>query len=366
MMISTARSIWTGFACGLRGLMAAALAASLLSGAPAVAAGGGGKAGAAPSYSSKAYDYYLTGSAADVKPAAPQTQMVVLMGGGLDVDAAFQAMMSKAGASATNKIDVVVIRTSGADGYNQYLYDMGGADSVETLVIKSRDGADDIEVNRIAAGADLLFIAGGDQWTYINLWKGSRLDATLQGLNQRRVPVGGTSAGLAVLGQFDFSAQNGTITSDQAMANPYDRRLTLDREFIATLPGLGNTIADAHLVTRDRMGRLMTFLARIIKDGWVTNADAARGIGVDEQTAVLVDAGTARVLGVGYAYFLRPTIAATVIQAKKPLTLRSVQVNKLGAGGGTLDLLNWPAAGQYSLSVEAGVLTSSAPGGAVY
>lgn len=348
-----------------RGLAAAALSALVLA-TPALAGGGNDKGTAPPTYSSKAYDYYLTGNAADVQPPAPRTQLLVLMGGGTDVDAAFRSMMDKAGGTARTKVDVVVIRASGADGYNQYLYDMGGADSVETLVIKTREGADDPEVNRIVANADVLFIAGGDQWNYISLWKGSILDATLQQLVTRRVPLGGTSAGLAVLGRFDFSAQNDTITSDQALSDPYDRRLTLDRDFITTLPGLGGTITDAHVVTRDRMGRLMTFLARIIADGWVGRADAVRGIGVDEQTAVMVDAGHASVLGVGAAYFLRPSIAASTIQAKKPLTFRSVQVNKLVAGGGSVDLLNWPAAPSYTLSVESGVLTSSAQGGSIY
>jgi cyanophycinase len=353
---------WMGL---VRGLAAAALSALVLA-TPAWAAGGDTSQKSTPTYSSKAYDYYLTGSAADMQPPSPRTQLLVLMGGGIDVDAAFRAMTDKAGSATHTKVDVVVIRASGADGYNQYLYDMGGADSVETLVIKSREGADDPELNRIVAAADVLFIAGGDQWNYIRPWKGSRLDATLQQLIARKVPFGGTSAGLAVLGQFDFSAENGTITSDQALSNPYDRRLTLEREFITTLPGLGGTIADAHLATRDRMGRLLTFLARIIADGWVDRPDAARAIGVDEQTAVLVDAGRASVLGVGAAYFLRPSIAATTIQAKRPLTLRSVQVNKLVAGGGDVDLLNWPATPAYTLSVESGVLTSSAPGGSVY
>lgn len=358
------RGLWPG----LRRLMVAGLAGlvALALNAPVLAAGNEAKSGSAPTTSSKAYDYYLTGHSVDVVLAAPATQLIVLMGGGLDVDAAFQAMTDKAGGAARSKVDVVVIRASGADGYNPYLFDMGSADSVETLVIKTREGADDPEVNRIVAGADVLFIAGGDQWDYIRLWKGSRLDGTLQGLLARRVPLGGTSAGLAVLGQFDFSAQNGTITSTQAMDKPLDRRLTLDRDFINTLPGLYGTIADAHLVTRDRMGRLLAFLARIIGEGWVVRPDAARGMGVDEQTAVLIDDGFARVLGAGAAYFLRPSIAATTLQAKQPLTLRSVQVNKLQAGAASLDLLNWPASGHYSLSVESGVLSSSAPGGSIY
>ncbi len=353
--------VWRGW-----GALLTAAAMVLAFSGSALAAGNDGKSGAAPTSSSKNYDYYLTGNVADVQPPGPSTQLLVLMGGGTDVDAAFRAMMDKAGGAARAKVDVVVIRVSGADGYNPYLYDMGGADSVETLVIKTRTGADDPEVNRIVANADVLFIAGGDQWNYIKLWKGSKLDATLQQLLARKVPFGGTSAGLAVLGQFDFSAENGTITSDQAMSNPYDRRLTLDRDFINTLPGLGGTITDAHLVTRDRMGRLMAFLARIIANGWVERPEAARAIGVDEATAVMVDAGQASVLGAGAAYFLRPSIAATTMQVKKPLTFRSVQVNKLVAGGGSVDLLDWPVTPPYSLSVESGTLTSSAPGGGAY
>ena len=44
------------------------------------------------------------------------------------------------------------------------------------------------------------------------------------------------------------------------------RRMTLDRGFL-TAPYLEGAIADAHLDTRDRMGRLLTFVARIVRDG---------------------------------------------------------------------------------------------------
>jgi hypothetical protein len=39
-------------------------------------------------------------------------------------------MIDKAGGG-----DFVVVRATGSDGYNQYIYDMGGVDSVESLVI---------------------------------------------------------------------------------------------------------------------------------------------------------------------------------------------------------------------------------------
>src|SRR5215216_2838227 len=58
---------------------------------------------------------YLTGSAADVTTAA--VGGLLLMGGSTDVDAAIQWFLQRAAGG-----DVVVIRATGADGYNQYMY----------------------------------------------------------------------------------------------------------------------------------------------------------------------------------------------------------------------------------------------------
>ena len=44
--------------------------------------------------------------------------------------------------------------------------------------------------------------------------------------------MGGTSAGLAVLGEFVFSALRGTVYSNEALADPYDFRITLARDFL--------------------------------------------------------------------------------------------------------------------------------------
>ena len=101
--------------------IAASLAATGLALATAVAV-------AAPKAGGKGYDHYLTGSAADVTVAAPARPSAVLMGGGTDVDAAFAWMIARAGGG-----DFVVLRATGADGYNAYLFEMGGLDSVEVF-----------------------------------------------------------------------------------------------------------------------------------------------------------------------------------------------------------------------------------------
>lgn len=320
-----------------------------------------GAADAAPKAVAKGYDYYLSGNAADAAPSSvPIRSTAVLMGGGPDVDEAFRWMIAKAGGG-----DFVVLRATGADGYNAYLHAMGGLDSVETLVVKTREAAADPFVLDRVRKAEAVFIAGGDQSDYIKLWKGTPLDAALADLVARKVPIGGTSAGLAVLGAFDFSGLNGTLYSSDALADPYNRRETLDRGFLV-LPGLAGTLVDAHVEARDRMGRIVSLVARTVQDGWVTTA-AARGIGVDVETALLVEDGVATRVGVGAAWFLRPSIAPTVCQPRTPLTFRNVLVDRLD-GAGSFNLTSWLGSGtaRYDLSAESGVLLSSQEGGSPY
>jgi cyanophycinase-like exopeptidase len=78
---------------------------------------------------------------------------------------------------------------------------------------------------------------------------------------------------------------------------------------------LENTITDGHFAKRDRMGRTLVFLARIMQDGW---SKQPREVAIDEKSAVLVEAdGRAAVVGSGRgAYFLRPTQAPGVCREK--------------------------------------------------
>ena len=78
------------------------------------------------------------------------------MCGGTDVDAAFRWMIGKAGGG-----DFVVIRATGTDAYNPYIYGLGTVDSVETVIIKNRAAASDAFVMDKIRNAEALFIAGG-------------------------------------------------------------------------------------------------------------------------------------------------------------------------------------------------------------
>ncbi len=266
----------------------------------------------------------------------------VLMGGGPDVDEAIQWMIDRAGGG-----DFVVIRVTGADAYNQYIFDLGPLNSVETLRIDSRELAFDRDVEQTIRDAEALFIAGGDQFDYVSLWKNSPVEDAINYLiRDKRVPIGGTSAGCAIQGEVYFDAANGTIRSRDAMRNPFDERISLGRGDFLDNVYLRDVVTDTHYDDPDRRGRHMTFLARMVVD-WDLDA---KGIGVDEATAVAIDEdGFARVFGTGLAFFLRQNGRdPEQCEAGRPLDWyrdrRAVEVYKIAgsaAGNGRFDLLSW-------------------------
>lgn len=234
---------------------------------------------------------FITGDEADldVRPAGPA---LLLMGGGGDVDHAFTTWREFVAGG-----DVVVLRTSGSDGYNAYLFDqIGGFDSVETLLVNTRAFADSAWVARRLEQAEGIFIAGGDQATYVKAWKGTGVDRALHAAWRRGAALGGTSAGAAILGRFSFTAMEGTITSTIAARDPYHSGVTLDAAFLR-LPFLDGALVDTHFHERDREGRLLAFMGRIVADQW---HEAPLGIGIDEGTALTIArGGRGRVYGKG-------------------------------------------------------------------
>jgi cyanophycinase len=281
----------------------------------------------------------------------------MLMGGGTDVDEAFRWMIDRSGGG-----DFLILRASGDDDYNTYVAGLARVNSVETLLVTSREAADSAEVADRLAHAEAIFLAGGDQSRYLAFWKGTAISRALDRASERGIPVGGTSAGLAVLSQFIYTGENASETSAEALADPYNQHVTLDRDFVS-MPHLKNVLADTHFSERDRMGRSLVFLARLLKDG---RAAHPRGIGVDARTALLVEPdGHARVVGSGAVFFIDPLSLPALCSAGHPLTMRDIAVIRVRAGGG-FDLNSWEATGgvAYTLSAENGRLESS--NGGVY
>jgi cyanophycinase len=312
---------------------------------------------------SPTYQYFRMGSQADA--TAPATAGFALMGGGSDLDEAFRFLCNKAPGG-----DFLILRARGDDDYNSYVNGLCRLNSVATLVIPDRQAAQVPSVSDIIRHAEAIFIAGGDQARYINFWQGTPVQDALNADLAAGKPIGGTSAGLAVLGEFIYSAQGDApddpdLRSGQALADPFVPRVTVRRDFLK-IPLLANTLTDTHFAKRDRMGRTLTFLARIVTDGWSPHP---REIAVDEKSAVLLEPdGKARVVGPGRgAYFISVNETPAVCRADTPLTFHNITVYKAPRNS-AFDVKSWTGTGgaSYTLSVEQGKVQSTQPGDQIY
>ena len=290
---------------------------------------------------------------------------IAMMGGGSDLDEAFRWLCHKASGG-----DFLILRARGDDAYNSYVDGLCKTNSVATLVIPDRNAAQESAVVEIIRHAEAVFIAGGDQARYINSWKGTPVEDALNANIAEGRPIGGTSAGLAVLGEFVYGALGDTpdgpdLRSADVLPNPYFERVTLVRDFLK-IPLLHGIITDSHFAKRDRMGRSLGFLARLMHDGWDKHP---REIAIDERSAVLVEAdGKATVAGSGKgAYFMSPSNWPAVCRPEAPLTFQDVSVYKAPTGAG-FDLASWVGQGGigYQLSVKSGIIRSTQLSDSIY
>lgn len=318
----------------------------------------------------QAYTSYFTGSTDDSE--TPAMGGVCLMGGAGESDPAAAWFLEK-----SNGGDILVLRASGADGYNNYFYeDLGvSVNSVETIVFHDASAADDAYIHDRIKKAEAIWFAGGNQWTYISYWRNTPIDSLLRkGINERNVVVGGTSAGMAILGDVYFSAEYGTVTSDEALNNPFHPNITADSSRFIDAPYLDETTTDTHYDDPDRKGRHVVFISRMLMDYGMS----AKGIACDEYTAVCIDTDEkANVYGAfpdydDNAYFIQTNCDLIddypeTYEEEVPLTwdldqeaLRVYAVKGTPDGDGYFDLSTWKtgSGGEWLFwSVSEGVLT---------
>lgn len=274
----------------------------------------------------RGYRYYAAGDLQARTPLPPRLGLM-LMGGGDYVDEAFGWFIERAGEG-----HIVVLSASGGDALQHEFYEhLGNIASVQTFVFERREGASDPFLLAAVAKADGIFIAGGDQSRYIRFWKGTPLNTALDRHVRKGKPLGGTSAGLAILGRTSYGAlDGGSISSSHALADPLGAAVTLEDDFLH-LPFLARVITDSHFGKRERLGRLVAFLARAEHDGLV---EQPIGIGVDENTALCIDAdGIGRVFSgsAGHAWLVRPQATDRSLVEGAPLTADKVAVTLIGA-----------------------------------
>lgn len=260
----------------------------------------------------------------------------------------------------------LVLRSGGLGEQASWICDHyeGWISSAAELSIDSREAANDPEVIQYIRQADALFIAGGDQDAYENDWEGSAVETAINDLiHRKQIPIAGTSAGMAILGDYYYAPAHDGVLSSELLNDPFHHNTKdIYRSDFIQVPILKGVITDTHLDRVDddnpepRYGRIFGLLARIMSDP--RNQPPYYAIGLEEGAFVAIDQhGIAQVFGNGKAkgqdaYFLQPTGALPEqIQPGLPLIWnhqgKAVKVYHIAGtpeGSGTFDLNTWSKA----------------------
>lgn len=248
----------------------------------------------------------------------------LLMGGGAEVDEAFTDRVTP---HVGEGIDVVVLRTTGTNAYNDYLLDLLNADSVETIIIDKRSKADEEYVEWAIRSAEFVWVAGGDQTDYLNQWQGTKVQTALQSVFDKGGIIGGTSAGMAIMAASIYDPDGvGSAVSSEVVTDFCHNTLSFSNKFV-NIPVLNNSLTDTHFQDRDRMGR------SIVSLGHHNNAHFS--IAASERSAIFItNDGKSIVDGTGEIYILRETSATirSQLTCGHPVVYSNISRVKLLAG----------------------------------
>ena len=189
-----------------------------------------------------------------------------------------------------------------------------GADRTVPLRLRGRSDADGPDAAKVLEDATGVFIAGGDQ-SRLRTLVGSRINEILRDRLSAAdgLVVAGTSAGATAMGRTMILGGEGADVSAAT---------------VRTGPGLGlipKVLIDMHVGERGRLPRLLSAVA--------LDPDHL-GVGIDENTGILVGGGRFEVLGTGVATVVDAE-QATVVHAAgddDPITLFGVRLHLLPAG----------------------------------
>lgn len=308
------------------------------------------------------YEYQTFCGTPNRQPSNP-TPAILLIGGSESSQAGEKAATQwflKQG----DRGDYLVLRFGRIKGQARWICDnfKEEINSASELVINTRYGANSQAVEDYLQGSETLFIAGGDQNKYQDIWEGTDTEDAINYLiNDKKIPIAGTSAGMSILGEYYYAPAYKSVQSSEILDNPFHRNADdINRGDFLDVFILRDTITDTHLDRLDppdypetRYGRLMGFLARVVDD----NGLPSYGIGAENGAFIAIDnQGIATVFGNGTkrgadAYFLKAETEPEIIRPDDPLIWdregKAVKVYKISGtpqGSGKFNLNDWETA----------------------
>ena len=154
-----------------------------------------------------------------------------------------------------------------------------GVEDVRTFDVSTRSAANKDTAVTMIEGASCIFFTGGEQLRITKLLGGTRVDAALHDASARGIVLAGTSAGASMM-------SSTMIVDGEAETNP---RISI----VSMAPGmefLEGVVVDQHFAQRGRLGRLLSAVAQYPHH---------LGMGIDEDTAIVVQDGVLEVIGRG-------------------------------------------------------------------
>lgn len=278
--------------------------------------------------------------------------VLVLAGGGSEGDegddaawsaSLYGALLEPGDVTGDGAVRVAVLsaaeETDWLPGYFEWL----GADEAFNLEVSSAEAADDAGLEETFSQVDAVFIKGGDQGEYYDLWNETALESHVREVYEDRGGgMGGTSAGAMSMAQYALAGSRDLISLDvledactEWLDDASDGGSGIHDDFLGFLPGV---VVDTHFTQRGRLGRLVGAMARAWDD---LSPGTLGGIGLEQATGIVVRDGVATVHGDGTASFVRPTAESTLVrEVGMPLVWTDLDLHRLTAGW-RFDLEAW-------------------------
>ncbi|WP_207478577.1 cyanophycinase [Arenibaculum pallidiluteum] len=202
--------------------------------------------------------------------------------------------------------------------FNEYrrVFSRLGVHEIDELYVRDRGEAYDEDKSRALDRAAGIFLTGGDQLRISSQIGDTPLFSRIHAIHERGGVVAGTSAGAAVM--------SGTMLIGGS--NSESHRIG-DLSMAPGLGLIGDVMIDSHFAEHGRIGRLL---------GAVSHNPRVLGVGIDEDTAVVVEGGRFQVFGSGGVYVIDAAgVTHSNIAEAEPqrtLSVHDVRMHVLGSG----------------------------------
>jgi len=212
---------------------------------------------------------------------------LIIIGGGSIPDSLFEFFAAHCGGKDQ---PIVYIPTATTDkefiqkGEHLIKFSSRGFTNLSTIHTRDKVKADATENIALMRKAKGIFFGGGDQQLIADAYAGTKLYDEFIALLNRGGVIMGTSAGATIMGSLMVGGDARDDISKKYNFNPAFSFMT-------------NTALDQHVLARNRQFDLIPV---------IENYPGTLGIGMDESTAIIVEAGQFKVWGISYAMLYDP------------------------------------------------------------